>query len=77
MKHRAVIAKRLAQPRMFSNVVSKHDAPCGNREALATEGTQVIGLPLRLSKNVFVRGFRGRAPIKKQPRQGFDALSVP
>ena len=25
---------------MFSNVVSKHDAPCGNREALATEGTQ-------------------------------------
>jgi len=22
-------------------------------------------------------GFRGRAPIKKQSRQGFDALSVP
>jgi hypothetical protein len=25
---------------MFSNVVSKHEAPCGNREALATGGTQ-------------------------------------
>ena len=51
---------------MFSNVVSKHDAPCGNREALATEGTQ----------ECFREGGWGLAPIKT-PRQGFDALSVP
>ena len=42
MKHRAVIAKRLL-PKGRKNVfVRKHEAPCGNREALG------------LSKNVFV-----------------------